>query len=376
MLADSLARRIVEPSLLRGGVSVNGPQPWDPQIRDPRFYLRLLTQGSLGLGESYVDGWWECAQIDELVARLLRSSVDHGTVDVRKLLLRAQGQLMNLQTTARASQVAEAHYDLGNPFFEAMLGPSMNYSCGYWHKAKDLDAAQEAKMDLICRKLQLAPGQRLLDIGSGWGALGCFAAANYGVSVVGVTVSPPQRDYAQARGRGLPVEFLLADYRSDEILRRGPFDKIVSVGMFEHVGRRNYPTFFRTAHRLLRERDDALFLLHTIGNDHSPTDAWLNRYIFPNGELPSTQDLTAAARGLFVLEDWHNFRADYDRTILGWHKNFERFAQTTELPPRFYRMWRYYLLIMAGSFRAQSRNQLWQLVFSRRGLAGGYRSIR
>jgi len=283
-------------------------------------------------------------------------------------------RVWNLQSVARAGQVAEAHYDLGNELFEAMLGPSMVYSCACFREATDLDAAQVAKMDLICRKLELRPGERLLDVGCGFGSLLLHAAQRFGCEAIGVTVSREQHAYAVERLRGTTARALLLDYRSDELARLGPFDKIASVGMFEHVGATNYRGFLDLMRRLLTER--GLFLLHTVGNDHSSTDAWLSRHIFPNGTLPSTVDLTRAARGLLVLEDWHNLRADYDRTLLAWHERFERYAATTELPRRFYRMWRYYLLTMAGGFRDGRRNQLWQVVLSKQGVPGGYRSVR
>jgi cyclopropane-fatty-acyl-phospholipid synthase len=370
---QAAGRALVERLLERAGVRVGGSRPWDIQVHDERFFTRALLHGSLGFGESYVDGWWDCERIDELVARVLRDAADDGLVDWRKKLLLARGWLSNMQSVVRATRVAEVHYDLGNDFFEKMLGPSMNYSCGYWREADGLDAAQQAKMELICRKLQLAPGERLLDVGCGWGSLLRYAAERYGVEGVGVTISREQHAYATAATAGLPVKVLLADYRGEEVSRLGPFDKIVSVGMFEHVGDKNHREFMRLA----RERlgPEGLLLLHTIGNDHSPTDAWLNRYMFPGGMLPSTVEIARAAHGLFILEDWHNFRADYHRTLMAWCDNFERHA-AGKLPERSYRTWRYYLQSMAGGFHAQTRNQLWQVVFSVRSLPGGYRSIR
>lgn len=371
-----IARRVVTGVLSRADVAVGGGRPWDVQVNDPRFFVRALS-GSLGMGDSYMDGDWECAQIDELVARVLAAGSDEALPSFQKGLLLARSRLVNLQSVVRAGQVAEAHYDLGNAFFEAMLGPTMTYSCAYFRDAEDLESAQLAKMDLICEKLQLRPGERLLDIGCGWGTLLLHAARKYGCEGVGVTVSREQFEYARARAGGLPVRFLLEDYRSREVARRGPFDKVVSVGMFEHVGQKNHRTFLGIARALLR--DDGLFLLHTIGNDHSPTDPWLNKHIFPNGSLPSTLDLAeaAAAEGL-VMEDWHNFRADYDRTVMVWHERFLAHAASADppLPERFRRMWSFYLCAMAGCFRAGSRNQLWQIVFSKRGVRGGYRSVR
>jgi cyclopropane-fatty-acyl-phospholipid synthase len=364
------SRGIIERLFGGTGVHIGGPEPWDLQVHDPRFYGRLITQGSLGLGESYIDGWWDCTRIDEAVARLVRFNTDDRLFGWRGHLFQARTKIMNLQTLLYAKGLP--HYDLGNRMFEAMLGPTLNYSCGYWQKADNLDEAQRAKMKLICDKLQLAPGQRLLDIGCGWGTLARFAAEHYGCEAVGITVSREQEKLATSRVGKLPVKFLLADYR--ELSDR--FDKIVSVGMFEHVGRKNYHTFMDVARQLLAP--DGLFLLHTIGNDHSATDAFLEKYLFPGGELPSAADLARATHGRFVIEDWHSFGADYDKTLMAWHANFERWAASPECDRdrRFHRMFRFYLLAMAGNFRARTRNQLWQLVLSPNGVSGGYVSLR
>jgi len=370
----TVLRPVAERLLARAGVRLDGDAPWDIQVNDPRFFARALAQGSLGFGESYMEGFWDCDRIDELAVRLLRSRLDEVVPDVPKRALLSASRVLNLQSVARAGQVARAHYDLGNELFEAMLGPSMVYSCACFRDTADLDAAQVAKMDLICDKLGLRAGDRLLDVGCGFGSLLAHAATRFGCEAIGITISREQQAYAASRLRGTTARVLLLDYRSDELARLGPFDKIASVGMFEHVGATNYRDFFGVVRRLLTER--GLFLLHTVGNDHSPTDAWLNRHIFPNGMLPSTVDLTRAARGLLVLEDWHNLRADYDRTLLAWHERFERYAARAELPRRFYRMWRYYLLSMAAGFRDGGRNQLWQVVLSKHGVEGGYRSVR
>jgi cyclopropane-fatty-acyl-phospholipid synthase len=233
-----------------------------------------------------------------------------------------------------------------------------------------LTAAQENKLDLICRKLDLRPGMTVLDIGCGWGSFMRFAAEYYQVSCVGVTISREQAQWARENSAGLPLEYRLQDYR--ELNQR--FDRVVSVGMFEHVGHKNYRTYMEVAHRCLE--DDGLFLLHTIGKNEraSTPDPWIDKYIFPNGALPSIGQIGDAADGLFVAEDLHNFGADYDKTLMAWCRNFEsawpRFS--AQLGERFYRMWRYYLLSCAGAFRARDI-QLWQWVFSKEGIEGGYR---
>lgn len=359
--------------LRRADVQIDGGRSWDMQCHHPRLFSRILTQGSLGLGDSYVEGWWDCERLDEFIARVLRAQLDR-QVGAGPWLWRLQTRLVNLQSLARAWQVGRRHYDLGNALFEAMLDPYMAYSCGYWNEATTLDAAQEAKLDLVCRKLGLQPGMRLLDIGCGWGSLMRFAAERYGVSCVGLTVSREQAAWGAEKARGLPVQFELADYRQFNREGRKRFDRIASIGMFEHVGHRNYDAYFEMARRSLD--DDGLFLLHTIGKNRSGllVDPWIEKYIFPNGALPSVAELSHASEPYFVVEDWHNFGADYDRTLMAWHARFEQAwpRLRTQYDERFRRMWRYYLLGCAGSFRARE-NQLWQVVLSPRGVAGGYR---
>ncbi len=360
--------------LATAGIAVGGAQPWDIQVHHPATFDRILTRGSLGLGESYMDGWWDCKAVDEFIARVLRARLDRQVGRAGWIWASLKARLTNLQSEHRAWQVAEVHYDLGNDLYEAMLDPSMAYSCGYWAHASDLQAAQEDKLDLICRKLQLRPGMSLLDIGCGWGSLMLFAARHYGVKCVGLTVSREQARLGAERAGHLPVRFELADYRQFNLQGAQRFDRIASVGMFEHVGHKNYRSYFDMVRRSLH--DDGLFLLHTIGKNHAGAaiDPWIERYIFPNGVLPSASEIGFYSEHDFVMEDWHNFGADYDKTLMAWHERFE--AAWPDLKAkygqRFYRMWRYYLLCCAGTFRARD-NQLWQVVFSPRGLRGGYR---
>lgn len=357
-------------------IQINGDRPHDIRVHDPRVFDAILSRWSLGLGESYMDGWWDCQRLDEMVARLLAADLNNQVTGLARLrtvseVLRAK--LLNLQSQARAFQVGEEHYDLGNDLFERMLDPRMIYSCAYWEHAMNLTQAQEHKLDMICRKLNLRQGERLLDIGCGWGGLAEFAAKHYGVSVLGVTISKEQQAFAQKRCHGLPVEISLSDYRDLD----QSFDKIVSVGMFEHVGEKNYPVYFDTAKRLLA--DEGLFLLHTIGSDVTTqaTDPWINKYIFPNGKIPSAKELAATLEGRFLIEDWHNFGGDYDRTLMAWHANFVLAwpELSTRYSQRFYRMWQFYLLACAGYFRSR-QGQLWQLVLSKRHRRQMYRSIR
>ena len=362
--------------LAEADVRIDGGRPWDLQVRHPDVLSRIIARGSLGLGESYMDGWWDCDQVDEFIARVLRAQLHRRVGHPGELVALLKAKLVNLQSTTRAWQVGREHYDLGNELYERMLDPYMAYSCGYWASATTLEAAQEAKLDLICRKLGLQPGMRLLDIGCGWGSLMRFAAKHYGVECVGVTVSKEQAAWGAERAAGLPVRFELTDYRLFNCGGDVRFDRVASVGMFEHVGQKNYASYFAVARRSLKE--DGLFLLHTIGKNESggAIDPWIDKYIFPNGSLPSVQEIAAASERDFIVEDWHNFGADYDRTLMAWHERFEAAwpALQSRYSPRFYRMWRYYLLCCAGTFRARD-NQLWQVVLSPRGVSGGYRRV-
>ncbi|WP_084596193.1 cyclopropane fatty acyl phospholipid synthase [Pseudomonas massiliensis] len=368
----SSSLRFAQQLLARAGIGMHGVQPWDMTIKDASVPQRALAEGNLGLGEAYMDGSWDAERLDEFFARLLRAGVADMVNPAALMFHAVKAKLLNLQNRERAWQVGEQHYDLGNDFYESMLDARMTYTCGYWKDASNLEQAQEAKLELICRKLRLQPGQRVLDIGCGWGSFMSYAAQHYGVECVGVTISREQCDWAKARYPDLPLEFRLQDYRDvDE-----QFDHIVSVGMFEHVGRKNHRGYMETAHRCLK--DDGLFVLHTIGKNHrnSTTDRWIDKYIFPNGDLPSIGQIGDAIDGLFVAEDLHNFGADYDKTLMAWCANFEaawpKFAE--RMGERFFRMWRYYLLSCAGAFRARDI-QLWQWVLSKHGVLGGYERV-
>ncbi|QDY41793.1 cyclopropane fatty acyl phospholipid synthase [Candidatus Pantoea soli] len=365
--------RIAHELLERADIHINGTRPWDIQVKHPDFFKRVLQEGSLGLGESYMDGWWECERLDMFFHRALKHHLDKQLPHHFKDTLRiAAARLTNLQSKKRAWIVGKEHYDLGNDLFALMLDPFMQYSCGYWKSAETLEQAQQAKLDMICRKLQLAPGMTLLDIGCGWGGLAEFAARHYGVKVHGVTISAEQQRMAQQRCAGLDVTILLQDYRD----LNQQFDRIVSVGMFEHVGPKNYATYFDVVDRNLKP--DGLFLLHTIGAIRTDmnVDPWIDKYIFPNGCLPSVRQIADASESHFIMEDWHNFGADYDTTLMAWHTRFQAaWPQLAEkYGERFKRMFTYYLNACAGAFRARDI-QLWQVVFSR-GTEGGLRVAR
>jgi cyclopropane-fatty-acyl-phospholipid synthase len=372
MSQDDLKNRASE-MLEQAGIHINGDAPTDLRVHDQRLYPRLFARGSLGLGEAYMDGWWDADDLPGMFTRMLRSGLDQQLRTFDAVIAHLKARFINLQRGEHAFEIGKAHYDLGNDLFRAMLGQRMVYSCGYWARSDNLDDAQVAKLDLVCRKLQLKTGQRVLDIGCGWGEALKYAAEHYAVSGVGITVSKEQAEYASELCAGLPIEIRLQDYR--EIDER--FDAVYSIGMFEHVGGKNYRAYFEAVQRCLKE--DGLSLLHCIGSNSQPSqpDPWIEKYIFPNSMIPVASQITEALRDLFVVEDWHNFGADYDRTLMAWSANVE--AAWSSLPAlydeRFRRMWRYYLGASAAVFRSR-RNQLWQLTLSPRGVPGGYRAPR
>ena len=362
----TLTQGILSPA----GITLDGGRPWDLEVKDERFYRRVLREGSLGLGESYMDGWWECEEIDTLFTKLVPTDPEAKLRKNWRLLLHTVGAaVLNPGRKSHAFQIGERHYDKGNELFKNMLDKRMTYSCGYWKDAHTLDEAQEAKLELICRKLGLKAGDRILDIGCGWGSFAKYAAEKYNVEVVGITVSKEQLSLGRELCRGLPVELRLQDYRDvDE-----RFDHIVSVGMFEHVGLKNYRIFMEKALQCLK--DDGLFLLHCIGSNisHGAGDPWLDKYIFPNSLIPSLKQITASLEGLFTVENLHNFGFYYDATLMSWFRNFSDSWPKLEdrYDEKFYRMWKYYLLSSAGAFRSRWL-QVWQFVLSPKGARGGY----
>jgi len=361
--------------LLKGtGVELNGALSSDIQVQDDRFYDRAPSDGAIGLGEAYMDGWWECESMDVMIEKILRADLESKVSPAKLIFPVVYSKLVNRQRRARAFDIGKRHYDIGNDLYRRMLDKRMTYTCGYWAHAADLNEAQEHKLDLTCRKLLLEPGMKVLDIGCGWGSFAGFAAERYGVEVVGITVSREQVELGRELHADKTVDLRLQDYRQAD----GVYDRVVSLGMFEHVGAKNYKTFMDVVRRCLA--DNGLFLLHTIGTNTPKTavDPWTDKYIFPGGMLPTAARISAALEGRFVIEDWHNFGPDYDPTLMAWMANVDRHkCELAELgyDERFYRMWRYFLLSSAGAFRAR-RNHLWQIVLSRPGNTGGYRSVR
>ncbi len=370
----STEQRIVTDLLGQVGVVPNGPNPWDIQVHDPKVYAQVLSGGSIGLGETYMEGLWDCQALDQFIFKVLRGDLqDKVRPNLEIAAHYIKNRFINLQSKRRAFDLK--HYDIGNELYKKMLDKRMTYTCGYWKNADNLDQAQEAKLDLICRKVGLKPGMKVLDIGCGWGSFMKYAAENYRVSCVGITISQAQTELGRELCQGLPIEFRLQDYRDIT----GEYDAVVSIGMFEHVGPKNYKTFMRAAHKALKK--DGLFLLHCMGGNNSNpakmSDPWMNKYIFPGGTVPSLPLIGKASEKYFIVEDWHNLGPNYDKTLLAWYGNFERAWPELKkyYSETFHRMWRFYLLSCSGASRARDF-QLWQIVMSKEGVLGGYTSIR
>lgn len=331
------------------------------RLNNPSALLKILLNPDLRFGEAYMDGSWEPADGDLLRVLEVGVSMIHSTKDSRleALLRYAAAWLGELNNPLRSRGNVHHHYDLDYDLYSSFLDRELYYSCAYFNdqgheEEMSLEAAQQAKCAHIAAKLDLKPGSRVLDIGCGWGSLALDLARRFDAKVTGITLSQEQLKVAQQRAqeRGLDkqVEFRLEDYRDT----RGEFDAIVSVGMFEHVGRPQYRNFFEQVHALLAPEGTAL--LHTIGRTTGPggSNGWIRKYIFPGGYIPAASEVMAAleSNGL-ILTDFEVWRMHYARTLAEWNKRFQanrqRFAE--KLGERFCRMWEFYLLASEASFR-------------------------
>jgi cyclopropane-fatty-acyl-phospholipid synthase len=355
------------------GIEVNGKNAWDIQVHDDRLWNRIISQRELGLAEAYMDGWWDVESIDQFLTKLLEINVlDKAPFSISLVGHAVKSTVLNRQTKAKAAANAKHHYNIGNDLYTRMLDKEMAYSCGYWKTAKTLDQAQIAKFDLICRKLELKPGMKLLDIGCGWGGLLRYAAKNYGIIGTGISPADNQIELARAKNGKLKIEYLQMDYRD----LSGKFDRIVSVGMMEHVGPKNLETFFNKCISLLAP--DGMMLHHTIASNETKqvTDPFFDRYIFPGGVLPSLAQISKAVEKKVIIEDVHNFGPDYEKTLLAWYANInKKWREIPNYDERFRRMWNYYLLSSAAGFRAR-HIQLLQVVFRPMTSRGAYKAVR
>lgn len=369
-------KKLITDALESVGVTINGKHPWDVQINNEHIYHRIMHDGDVGVGEGYMYGEWDAGKLDELIYRAHMNDSFEKIFQNPRVMFHILPQIMIEKIAPHNDpyKVGEKHYDIGNDLYRAMLDKRMVYTCGYWKKARTLDEAQIDKLELVCQKLYVKKGMRILDIGGGWGSFAKFAAERYEVTVVNISISKEQVALANTLCKGLPVENRLQDYRD---VTDGPYDRIVSLGMFEHVGSQHYNAYFDSVRRNLK--DDGLFLLHTIGSYHTEqlNTSWVGKYIFPNSEIPTLSKVTKVTENIFIIEDMHNFGADYDKTLLAWYANFEKHWPIVKknYDDTFYRMWKLYLLGSAAAFRARKLH-LWQFVMSKNGVKNGYIPVR
>jgi cyclopropane-fatty-acyl-phospholipid synthase len=332
------------------------------RLRSATVLPRMLLHPALKFGEAYVDGDWQpqdCS-LSEVLGVATRFADWHEQRRGHRRLRRLLGRLGEINSARRSRRIVAHHYNLDAAFYRLFLDREMHYSCAYFADPKmTLEQAQEAKSELIARKLDLRREARVLDIGCSWGALALHLARHHGAHVTGITLSPPQFETARQRaaqaGLQNQVQVRLADYREVQ----GQYDAVVSVGMFEHVGRPQYARYFEHVRRLLKP--DGVALIHSIGRLGPPgaTNPWIRRYIFPGSYIPAASEVLSACEdsGL-VLNDLEVWRLHYAQTLAEWHRRFqaarERVLAMPGLDERFCRLWSFYLQASEASFRAGS----------------------
>lgn len=382
-------RKLVTRAFHDAGIAIGGDEPGDIKVTRDRFYRRAALFESLGIGDSYRDGDFVCGDLSAFFDKLMvcrqeehLTALKKGTADpgastsLLEAWIKLRQEFGNQQSMAKASKSITHHYDIGNELYEPMLGETMAYSCGYWAGAKTLDQAQRNKYRLICEKVGLKPGMRVLEIGCGWGGFAAYAAGEFGVAVVGVSLSKEQINYAQAKYKDLHetrrIDLRLMDYRAIPKNFGEEFDAVVSIGMFEHVGPRNYDDYMRIAWGAMKPA--GVFLLHSIVGCGG-IDPFFWYRIFPGGVLPVEEQIAKAARPYFAVEHVENFGYDYSLTLAQWWKNFEaawpQIRKSGHYDEKFYRMWEFYLKSVAAAFKVR-RVQLEQWTLSKCGIPGGF----
>lgn len=353
------------------------PQDVDPStkyilIKNDACFDKMFQKGELGTAESYMDGDWESNDLEYVLYTILDN---HGSI-VEKLksqswwlfyafFVTQYKRFFSKNTLITSKQNIKMHYDVGNDLYEKMLGQHMQYTCAYFHRPDmTLDEAQEAKMALIAKKLDLQPGMKVLDIGCGFGHMVNYIATRYDVQITGINISEAQLSHAKANFSRNNVRFLLQDYRDvDE-----KYDRIYSIGMIEHVGKANYPVYFDKCFDCLN--DDGLILVHTITYSErlwisNETNSFIMKYIFPESELPHVSDFLQAYNNRWQLEDFQNFGMSYAKTLRSWRKNIGNWEGLDEYDERFRKMWNFYLQEMAAMFHHKTAG-LGQFVFTKK----------
>eukprot|EP00928_Gymnodinium_smaydae_P010979 TRINITY_DN14121_c0_g5_i1.p1 TRINITY_DN14121_c0_g5~~TRINITY_DN14121_c0_g5_i1.p1 ORF type:complete len:417 (-),score=86.53 TRINITY_DN14121_c0_g5_i1:242-1492(-) len=349
------------------------------EVVDSSAWYDIITKGNFGIAEGYMHGKLKVDPLPFFLSVLNGTSVgtrrkEHADVlgwvmGLVALPTDLLGLVTNQQTKDRSRRVTEQHYDAGNDLYERMLGPSMSYTCAYWKGAENLDQAQENKFDLIRRKLELAPGMKVADLGMGWGTAAEHMHKQAGVNVTGVSLSKEQVKWAQQNLAKPGLQFIWSDFRDhcEDPKYMGYYDRVYSIGMMEHVGYKNYQTFFKCIKNLLKP--DGLAVVHTIGEPDfvSAGDPFLEKYIFPGVVIPALSKVTPAFENDFILEDFQNFGHDYSRTLAAWSENSKAFFKEnpTAYSLEFQRMWDYYLKMCEALFELRI-NQLWHFVLSPR----------
>jgi cyclopropane-fatty-acyl-phospholipid synthase len=381
MTFTSLLESPVRSLAQRAHLRINGDRSFDPQIPPhliPQLAVRVLLGGSRAWGEAYMDGWWTADDVTELTARLLEYRVAKRPVAIPEFVLRMQELFRDRQSAARSVENIQNHYDAGEEFFGAVLGKPMVYSCGYAGRgASSLSAMQRDKMDLTIEKTAVRPGDTLLDVGCGYGELLYRAATKYGARAYGVTLSEDQFEHGIRLCEGVDAHPLKMNYL-DMLKEFGPgyFKRIVSVGMFEHVGPEHYREYFQTIHDLLD--DDGVFTHHSIyTSGGAGRDPWIDAYIFRGGVLPRAAQVDEAIEGLFEIRDVHEFGRDYYTTNLYWLDNLVRHKEAIveQFGIRFYRMMHYAYSIFAACFKTR-RTLLQQRVLVKPGTHLDYKTVR
>lgn len=336
-----------------------------------KILLDVANRGNLALGEHYMQGNWHSPDLFNLFVKIINNKKNYGGNGSNYFKY-----FTGLANQTNSEEMINSHYNLGNDFFESWLDKNMQYSCAYWNKDNmTLDEAQIQKMDLIGKKLKLEPGMLVLDIGFGWGSLANHLATKFNVKVIGINLSSEQYNYALEKyGNNNNVQYIYGDF-ADILKYNYKFDRIVSVGFYEHLDNDRYGDFYNIVATCMKE--DGICLLHTIGTDsnNKGTEEWINKYIFTRGRIPNLCDISQnTAKFDLTIEDVHNFGYNYYKTLIAWYNRFKK-THDKNKNPVFHRMWEYYLLSCAAGFYTKHL-YLWQFIITKRNKKEIYYGVR